>query len=163
LARNLLLLLGRALVSIVFVVISWVRDALVTKQSFQCLHELCLLIFDFFIVSVARKVNILSLLVFLRSGGTFFAGIVFRIEWIFLVEFVKAGAVFIVIDFGLERSLLVSKTIPVKPFKKGMGLDLFDSVSPQPVVSVTEQLFQNIFGSSTQIGIVWDVKSLFPV
>lgn len=97
---------------------------------FKRVYQFLLLIFDVALVCIAHKIDVFAL--FAESSF-----LLRRIEWFLLVEFVKARAVDIGFDLGVEGTFVRENVVPVNSLKECVLPNLLNSVSAQPVLCVT--------------------------
>jgi len=155
---NLLLLLRWTLISIT--VITMVSFTVVEK-TLKCFDKLCFLVLDFTLECIAREVYIFSLLALFC--GAFFFLIFLGIERVFLLEVVKARAVFVVLNRWDKWRFLAPQVLPVEASKEWMILNFLNAIDTQTVFSVAQKALKNISCLRREVWLLWNVEGLFPM
>ena len=137
-------------------------DVFRVEQAFKGLNQLCLLVLDLPLVSVAREVDILSLFCLPTRPLCLRCRLRVRIEWALLVELVEAASILVILDGGGERGLLLSEVSPVKSSKERMALNFVYPVGTQPILSITEESLENICRWPTELRLFWNCEGLSP-
>ena len=125
------------------------------QRFLKRLHKFRFLFLNICLVGVTNEINIFSELPI--------SSIFCRIEWVFLLELVKSGAINLITNLWTILRMFSTQVFPVHSLEEWMIFDFLYAFSAKSVISVAHESLQNIGCCWRKVDLSRDVECLLPV